>query len=177
MFQDVGFLTGKTAMCVNGPWFQPFLADTRLAERYHLAAIPRGPAGRVTRVTWDGICMAPHLPPERRNAVWRFIRFVCSERAQRLLASTGRALPALRSAGGSFIESDPAGRAGKFVDALAYSRLQPVTLQFRAMDVAINRHLRSLLRDVDPVSPVECLTRLAADPDITKHFPATEPGT
>lgn len=177
MFQDVGFLTGKTAMCVNGPWFQPFLAETRLGDRFHVAHIPTGPAGRVTRVTWDGICIAANLPSVQEDNAWKFARFVCSEQAQRILAGTRRALPTCSAALSSFTAADGGRRTEKFVAALAYSRTQPVTPFFRQMDYAINRHLRSLLREEDAVSPVQCLAQLAADRDITEHFlvPGAEP--
>jgi len=169
MFQDVGFLTGKTAMCVNGPWFQPFLADTRLADRYRVAHIPIGPAGRVTRITWDGVCMADGLPLDQRMAAWKFIRFVCSQQAQKILAASGRALPALASAASSSA-ADGGGCGGKFVEALAYSRTQPITPFFRQLDHAINRHLARLLRGSKAISPGQCLSDLAADRDIVRHF-------
>ncbi|MHC4610185.1 MAG: extracellular solute-binding protein [Planctomycetota bacterium] len=170
MFQDVGFLTGKTAMCVNGPWFQPFLAETRLAERFHIAHIPTGPAGRVTRVTWDGICIAGGLPAAQEDSAWEFARFVCSEQAQRILACTRRALPALTTAMDSFTSADAGLRTGRFVEALAYSRTQPVTPYFRQMDRAINRHLAKLLREKSPIAPIQCLAEMAADREITEHF-------
>ena len=168
MFQDTGFLTGKTAMCINGPWFQPFLAETRLADRYHVAPIPLGPAGRATRVTWDGICIAGHLSPQEQDVAWKLVRFVCSPQAQRMLAATHRALPALTESLPAFAAPDDRGR--RFVDALAYSRTQPVTPFFRTMDYAINRHLAALVRPDNPTTPARCLTDLAADQDIAGHF-------
>ena len=174
MFQDTGFLTGTTAMCVNGPWFQPFLAATSLADRYHVAHIPAGPAGRVTRITWDGICMAPDLPPDQQANAWRFIRFVCSDQAQAILASTQRALPALASVTARFTRADSGQRSRKFAEALAYSRTQPVTPFFREMDYAVNRHLAKLLRRDDPVTPRQCLADLAADRRIAEHFQMSE---
>ena len=59
IIQDVGFLTGKTAMCINGPWFQPVLAETKLAGNGHVAHVPCGSGDKATRVTWDGIAMPP----------------------------------------------------------------------------------------------------------------------
>ncbi len=174
MFQDVGFLTGKTAMCVNGPWFLPFLADTRLAGRCHVAHVPTGPGGRVTRITWDGICMAGHLPPQEQDAAWRFVRFVCSEQAQGILACTQRALPALTAAAPHFTRADAGRCSGRFVEALAYSRLQPQTLFFRELDQAVNRHLADLLRASDPITPARCLADLAADPGIATNFRVLE---
>ena len=72
LIEDVAFLTGKVAMCVNGPWFQPFLERTRLRDSYHVAHIPIGPAGRTTRVTWDGLCISDDLTAsERECTCWR----------------------------------------------------------------------------------------------------------
>ena len=170
MFQDAGFLAGKTAMCVNGPWFQPFLADTRLADRYHVAHIPTGPADRVTRVTWDAICMAAHYQPAEQDRAWQFVRFVCGPQAQAILAETLRALPARTDASASFVVADPRGQAAKFADALAYSRTQPITPFFRDVDYAINRHLARLLREHETYTPQQCLADLAADSAVTDHF-------
>ncbi len=38
------------------------------------------------------------------------------------------------------------------------------------MDFAINRHLGRLLRPDGHLTATQCLTNLAADPDIAKHF-------
>ncbi len=170
MFQDVGFLTGTAAMCINGPWFQPFLAKTKLANRYVVAPIPRGPGGQVTRITWDGICMANNLDaPERANA-WKFIRFVCSQKGQTILAANQRALPARTSAAESFVRADGGRVSRRFVEALAYSRTQPITPHFRAMDRAVNRHLRGLLRQDAPLTPGAFVEAIAMDRSIEDHF-------
>jgi len=173
IIQDVGFLTGKVAMCVNGPWFQPFLARTKLADTYAVAHIPAGPGGRVTRVTWDGIAMRRELPRDRRRGAEGFVRFVCSPRAQGILARTQRALPALRGAATEFTRRDGGRVSRRFIEALSYSRLQPQTPHFATMDRAINRHLRRLLADHDRSTPAEMLAELAADPAIGKHFVVT----
>ena len=171
--QDVGFLTGKVAMCVNGPWFQPFLARTKLADTYAVAHIPTGPAGRMTRVTWDGIAMRRGLPRDRRRGAESFLRFVCSARAQGILTRTQRALPALRGAAAEFIKRDGGRVSRRFIEALSYSRLQPQTPHFATMDRAINRQLRRLLADSEHSTPAEMLAELAEDPAIRKHFVTT----
>ncbi len=147
LIQDTGFLTGKVAMCVNGPWFQPFLNETSLKDRYIVMPMPRGPAGRRTRVTWDGLCIADGLPYERRDVADRFVKFCVSESAQRMIAETGRALPSLRSALPAFATDE---RRGRFVEALVYSRLQPMLPQFRNVDRTIHWQLyRWMHVDVD----------------------------
>ncbi|MCK4660791.1 MAG: extracellular solute-binding protein [Phycisphaerae bacterium] len=171
MVQDVGFLTGKVAMCVNGPWFQPFLARTRLADTYHVAHIPIGPGGRVTRVTWDGVAMRGGLPEAQRRHAEAFVGFVCSHKAQVILTRTQRALPALRSAAAEFTRGDLGRTSQRFVEALSYSRLQPETPHFRAMDRAINRHLVRLLAEHNRPTAAKMLADLAADPAIVKAFP------
>ncbi|MCP4589795.1 MAG: extracellular solute-binding protein [bacterium] len=172
IIQDVGFLTGRVAMCMNGPWFQPFLARTKLANTYHVAHIPSGPGGRSTRVTWDGVAIRAGLPQERRRQAEEFVRFVCGAQAQAILAGTQRALPALQAAGAAFTQRDGGRTSGRFVEALEYSRLQPETIHFRAMDRAINRHMARLLADGDRPSAAEMVAALAADPVIRKHFGA-----
>ena len=170
VIQDVGFLTGKVAMCVNGPWFQPFLAETKLADRYIVAPIPAGPAGRFTRVTWDGIAMAPNLSPTRADQAWAFMRFVCGEEAQGILATTQRALPARMNATSTFDRNGNDPRARRFVEALSYSRTQPRTPHFKTIDRAVCRNVRRLF-DASTQSPraflQEVCTTVAKQPELS----------
>ena len=170
IIQDVGFLTGKVGMCVNGPWFQPFLARTKLADTYTVAHIPWGPGGRVTRVTWDGVAMRRGLPDVRHRHAAALMRFICSSKAQTILTRTQRALPALRSVAAEFTRRDGGRCSRRFVEALSYSRLQPETPHFRALDRAINAHLVRLLDEEDRPTAAKMLADLAADPAIRKHF-------
>lgn len=174
LFQDTGFLTGKTAMCVNGPWFIPFLDKTDLAKDYAVAAIPRGPGGRVTRITWDGMVMRKGLPEERRKLARRFIEWTLSKEIQGRLARLGRALPARADALDEFVAADPL-RRKPFVDALSYSRLQPPLPRFEAVDRAITRHFGEA---VDPHRAFEAMTMLdalARDPAIVSAFSSGPP--
>ena len=177
LFQDVGFLTGKVALCVNGPWFMPFLAKTRLADGYFVAPIPRGKAGRATRITWDGVVMAEDLPRKRRAAAWQFISFLLSKPVQDRIARTGRALPARRdSAFAHFRQVDLLGddHRFRFVEALSYSRLQPLLPRFGEVDRAINEHLRHLLDPGRALTAGAMLEQLARDPVIVSVFRAPE---
>lgn len=174
LFQDTGFLTGKTAMCVNGPWFIPFLEKTDMANEYAVAAIPRGPGGRATRITWDGIVMRKELPAERRKVARAFMEWTLSNEVQGRLARLGRALPARADALNAFVEPDAVHRK-PFVDALAYSRLQPPLPKFEAIDRAITRHFDDA---IDPNRAFEAMTMLdalARDPAIVGAFSASSP--
>ena len=176
LWQDTGFLTGKVALCVNGPWFMPFLDETRLADSYSVLPIPRGPGGRVTRVTWDGLVLAPDLDPAQRESAWRFACFVLSPTVQERIAARGRALPALKSAAASFSEGGRPAQRRRFVEALTYSRVQPRTPDFAQVDRLLNRRLGTLLAAEPPVDVSAFLDELRRDPLIVKCFPGTEGG-
>lgn len=174
LFQDVGFLTGKVGMCVNGPWFIPFLAETRLADSYVVAPIPKGPAGRRTRITWDGVVMPKDLPSRRRAMAWQFIQYVLSEPVQDRIALSGRALPARRTSSRAFVHPPGNPKRRPFVDALSYSRLQPRLPSFGRVDRAINKQLVRLLDPDRGMTAATMLEQLAHDPAIQTAFPAEE---
>ena len=173
LFQDVGFLTGKVAMCVNGPWFEPFLAETQLADTYVVRPIPKGPAGRKTRITWDGIVIARDLPAGRRQIAERFVAFVLSKTVQDRIARTGRALPARIASVAAYLGTPVDPRRRCFVDGLAYSRTQPLLAAFGEVDRAINRHLDRLLDPRRAANVAQVLDDLASDPVIVRHFPTS----
>ncbi len=169
LFQDVGFLTGKVAMCVNGPWFQPFLAKTRLADSYSVAPIPFGPDGRATRVTWDAVVMAKDLPPQRRELAREFVRFIASKNVQDRIARSGRAVPARVDSQELYVEAD-AERRRPFVEALSYSRLQPQLRRFNEIDRLLNGALNKL---ADPRSRADAngvIREIENDPVIKQVF-------
>ena len=171
LFQDVGFLTDKVAMCVNGPWFMPFLADTELDDHYIVAPIPIGPAGRTTRVTWDGIVLSKGLPPDRRRVAEAFAVFVLSKSVQDRLAVSGRSLPALTESMPAFLDAGRRDRRRVFVEGLSYGRLQPLLPEFTQIDRAINDHLDKLINPRETGSVRDLLGALAQTPCIRKAIP------
>ena len=175
LFQDTGFLAGKTAMCVNGPWLMPFLAKTKLADGYFVAPIPYGPAARATRITWDGAALAKGRGPKRREVARRFVRFLLSPAVQERIARTGRALPSRKESLSHFLVGDahPASRQ-RFIDALVYSHPQPPFPRFGEMDRVVNRHLYRWLDPADQRSAAEMLDQLAHDPVIESIFPGVK---
>lgn len=160
MLQDVGFLTGRTAMCVNGPWFMAFLNETNLRDNYAVANIPIGPGGRKTRVTWDGIVISSRLPTPVSNSALEFVRFVASEDGQRILVSSARALPARLDVRNWLMDQYPSGAVRAFTEALAYSQPEPQTPKFAQIDRAITRQLARLFRGKPPATPDEVLQDL-----------------
>lgn len=172
---DMGFLSGKTAMCVNGPRFLAVLDQSNLAGDYAVAPIPRGPGGRATPITWDGIVMKKTLPSEQRERATQLIQWLLSRDVQNRWARTGRGLPARVDAQEAFVAADPP-RRKPFIDALSYSRLQPPLPRFESIDRAITRHFGEA---VDPNRAFEALTmldELARDPAVVDAFSNAAPG-
>ncbi len=167
--QDMGFLTGKTAMCINGPGFLPILDKSDMAGNYAVAPIPRGPGGRATRIRWDGIVMQKNLPPERRDKAWRFIEWTLSKEIQGRLALLGRALPARVDMQREFIAADPLQRK-PFIDALSFSRLQPTLPQFESLDRAITRHFNDAIDSNRAFDAQVMLDALARNPAVISAF-------
>lgn len=172
LFQDVGFLTGKVALCVNGPWFMPFLAKTQLNDAYFVAPIPRGRAGSQTRITWDGLVMPKGLLPKRRKAAERWITFLLSSRVQDRMARRGRALPALRPSAPKFVQPPHDTQRRRFVHALDNARLQLQHPRFSEFDRVINRHFSRLIDPDWNWTAQLMLNRLAQDPVIRSIFPS-----
>ncbi len=171
LFQDTAFLTGRVAMCVNGPWFLPMLKEADFVDRVAVLSIPHGSSGkRSTRITWDGIVVRKNLTPARRQRAWAFVKYVLSATVQDRIASSGRALPARIASMESFTSQGRTTLRQPFVDAVSYSRLQPIISHFTRVDQAINKMLYRLSTSPSQQSVSQYLTELADDPTITSVF-------
>ena len=161
---DTAFLSGRVAMCVNGPWYMPLLNETHLRQRYRVVGIPSGRATGCSRVTWDALCINAAASPAKRERARRFVRFVLSDEGQAIFARHQRAIPARRSASETLIESGggAGAPAAAFVAAMQTARLQPITQHWLPMDSVIRRHLLYVILDGDarrtPKQAIEALS-------------------
>ena len=171
MDTDTAFFTGRIAMFSSGPWAQPFLQATTLKDDYRIVHMPRGPAGRATRVTWDCLAMYEGISAERQELAWQFMKFACGPVGQAIVARYQRSVPALKSGAEEFVRCDAGQGSRKFVEALSYARLQPISPYWNEMDRQIWRHLAGLLSDDPPrQTPAEFLHAMATDPVIQRCF-------
>lgn len=175
MLTDTAFFTGRVAMCMNGPWLQPFLNATSMGPsdgkppEYGIAHIPYGPGGeRYTRITWDALCVFKDLSSERKRRAWTFIRFACGKTGQDSIAKWQQALPALRASLDTFRRQDNGSGAYRFVDALTYSRLQPITRHWYPMDRVLRSNI-DLLRE-NAITGSEFVDRVVGDPALHRMF-------
>ena len=156
--QNVLFLTGRVAMFTSGPWEMPFLNRTDL--RWDVVHVPRGPAGRGTRVTWDALVIA--ADSRRKDEAWTFIRFCAGREAQEIVARTQRSVPALVAVKDLFVEARPNRQVHveRFIEAMAYARMQPITDQWEKMATPVTQEFSTLLRD-PAYTPEAMLRKLA----------------
>lgn len=170
---DTAFLSGRVAMCVNGPWFQPFLNATALKGRYTVVNIPSGPGGAATRVTWDGLCIYSKTSPQRQEQAWQFLRYVLSDETQQTFARYQRAIPARQSIGPYYVEQGGGvgSPAETFVKAMKTARPQPITKDWQVLHNAMQRNLTSvLLEGAAQRTPQQAIDALAHDPALMKAF-------
>jgi multiple sugar transport system substrate-binding protein len=136
----------------------PFLNRTGL--RWDVVPMPRGPGGRGTRVTWDGLAMA--ADSTRKDQAWTFIHFVAGREAQEIIARTQRSVPALKEVQDLFVSARPQRdvHVERFIAAMGYARLQPITDQWEKMAAPLSQEFGTMLRDQER-TPDEMIRRLA----------------
>ena len=139
---SVMFMTGKVGMVMDGVWALPFMRQTDID--WDVTFLPRGPAGRFSRGTWDGVAMYRKSP--HKEQAWRFIRFITGERGQYHVAQTGRAIPPRRSQADSpnFTRPDTPQHEERFLEAMTDFRTQRLPERWAEMDVVIKREMEKL---------------------------------
>ena len=160
----VAFMTGRVAMQVNGPWAMPPLNAAGVS--YDVAHTPAGPDGRATRVTWDGLVM--FSGSRKKDQAWKFIHFALGLEAQETVARYQRSVPALKAAGPAFIDANPEVRAGRFIEALEYSRFQPITADWALMSREISGEVDLMLDGRQ--TPRQTLLELVRNAHLSERF-------
>lgn len=115
------------------------------------------------------------MTPARRLAAWHFLRFALTDEAQNIFAAHQRAIPARRACADAYIRCGGGkdSPAEAFVAAMDEARLQPITPSWHLVNLAMTKHLTSMLLDGDSRrTPQQALAALAADPAIAQAFPS-----
>ncbi len=151
------FMTGRVAMNMNGPWFSPGLKTAGID--FDVAHIPRGPNGqRYTRVTWDALCLFDKSP--HKKEAWEFMKHCAGLEAQNIVGRYIRSIPALIAAKDSFCDANNGWSEEKFIEAMDYARLQPISSAWFAMNNVINPVYELVhLRKITPEQAIEQMDR------------------
>ncbi len=174
MRQNVAFLTGKVAMVCQGPWAMPFFNEAKID--YGVIFPPKSPTGaQGTRVTWDCVGLAGRLrnDPERLRVAYQFARFVASPAAAQIFARAQRSIPAHRGGTAAFVAGSAPTRSARFVEAMEFSRVQPITPKWEEMDEALLYSLGRLTRKA--LTPAEALADMEREITGRGLFPSRRP--
>jgi multiple sugar transport system substrate-binding protein len=122
IFAETGdaFEQGLAAMEINGSWLVP--TDTAAGLDFGIAAIPKGPAGRITSVNPTGA--VAYKGTKSPDAAWEFIKYLSSPPAQEQLMQLHASLPVNKEVlAGPYATSFDGAKV--FADSLAYAKPKP----------------------------------------------------
>jgi len=160
------FMTGRVGMTCSGPWNSPGLKTANID--FDVVHIPFGPTGRrFTRVTWDALCMFNQC--RNKEAAWRFMKHCITYEAQAIVGKYVRSVPAVVEAKDAFMDPDNGWSEEKYIDALEYARMQPISRNWQAMDNVILPVYEQLL--LDKMTPEEAVRQMAGEIRREKVFP------
>jgi multiple sugar transport system substrate-binding protein len=145
MGDELQFLTGRTAIMQSTGYITQVLDAAEDAVDWEMVVPPAGPGGRYTRVTWDGISLNARTSREKKEAGWRFIRFLLSEPTQAMVAESGRGIPVREDFAWKYlVRADTEAREEVQLLATGYGRLTPITPKFLEIFNATNPDLLGL---------------------------------
>ncbi len=135
MFGEIQILTGRVAMIMAPAYVLTNMLAVE-AMRWDIVHMPTGPAGKATRLSWDGLAI--YSGSQRKEQAWRFIKTVLSDEGQRIVGRLKRNLPVRRSAAlDAYVDPDTPQKVGKFLEAIEYGRLTPITVKYAEIDLAM----------------------------------------
>ncbi len=134
MNKQVQLLTGKIGMTSGGWFVAQILGEHEGGMRWGVCHMPKGPGGRYTRVTWDGISINAGISPAKKAAAWEFIKFLVTEPIQQYIAESGRGVPVVREYAEKYF-SDPDTPVDErlAIEAMDYGRITPVTAKYNQL--------------------------------------------
>ncbi len=158
--EEVQLLTGRLGMVMGGCYMMMLLDSVKDGMGWDVAPAPRGPTGlRYTRTTSDGVSINARTTPEKKEAAWRFIKFMLNEESQALVATSGRGMPVRRSHVLKYwCRDNTPVREEVALEAMDYGRLTPITPKFMSLKHAFAHGLDPLIFNL--TTPEEAVREL-----------------
>lgn len=139
-------LTGRVGMVPAGSYMMMTLKSVKGGMNWGVAIPPSGPAGRFTRVTWDGICLNAASNPKEKDAGWRFIKHLLSAEGQAIVGRSGRAMPVRRGDVLKYwVQPDTPVEEELALEAIRYGRLTPITPKYHEIRTCTEQEFRALI--------------------------------
>ena len=131
MSGETQLLTGRVGMVLGATYMIPNMNQIPTDEgmRWGAVELPKGPrGGRVSRATWDGVSINANISQEKKEAAWKFIKYVMSEQFQSLVGGIPRGVPVRPEYAEKYYATPERGAPARIaVDSFAFSRLMPIT--------------------------------------------------
>jgi len=156
MLGEIQILTGRIAMLMAPAFMMTNMRGVE-AMRWDIVHMPSGPTGKATRLSWDGLAIYPGS--QHKEEAWRFIKTVLSDEGQRIVGKLQRNLPVRRSVAlDTYIDPETPQKVEKFVEAIEYGRLTPITVKYAEIELAMQLEFDKLSLDrIDPATLVKDL--------------------
>lgn len=134
MVEEVMLFTNRVGM-VALPAYVMLNLRQLSGKKWDVFHIPKGPAGRAARVSFDCIGIYSRTTPEKKELAWRWIKHVLSSESQRVVGRSGRAMPVRPvDVEASFVRPDTPQHEERFLEAmLEYGRISSSMLASQAM--------------------------------------------
>ena len=163
------FMTGRIGMFCSGSWASPGLRTAGID--FDVVHIPVGPSGkRFTRVTWDALCLFEGS--EHKEEALRFMAYCIGPEAQGVVGRYVRSVPALKAAADSFMDASNGWNEEKYIEALSYARLQPISIHWLEMSQVMGPVYEQLL--LDKITPEEAVAQMEQGMREQHVFPLSE---
>lgn len=140
------FETGRVAMVFGGRWLcLPYKKIKRF--RWDIAPLPKRKKQATTLVT---VCYAISQNSDHPKEAWQLVRFLTSPAAQKYVAGSGHAIPALKSVAQSpaFLDAAELPRTVNnqaCLDSLSYARTLPLIPRWRQIESILRQEMSGYL--------------------------------
>lgn len=133
------FMTGRVAMIIEGHWMVPQFKDIS-SFKWDVAELPKG---KVKANYNAGSCFAIPKLAKNKNGAWKLIKFLSSEKGQKILIEGGFSTPALRTKEITtlFLNSTPPENNRVFLEMINDAHLPPLIPKFDEMSDTMYREL------------------------------------
>lgn len=111
----IQFLSGRIGMHWDGSWYINQVLTSDIKDKVGVVALPSINGKKATVIHGLGNCIANSS--KNKEAAWKWVEFLASEKANLLSAETGAAIPAYKGTADKWVESHKEYDLGIFIDA------------------------------------------------------------
>lgn len=117
------FESGKTAMALFGSWMTAeFASNEYTSANCNVAVLPQG---KTRGTVFNGLGNSVSAKTKNPEAAWKFVEFLGSEKANKIQAESGAAIPAYEGTSEAWTKSNDKFNLSVFTEMLDYATIKP----------------------------------------------------